>query len=229
MSTIAPTTATSSLLNTLSATPASTTVGAQANDAQMNQFLTLLTAQLKNQDPMQPTDPTQFVAQLAQFSTVEQLVQGNSKLDTISQSLSGLALGQDSGLISHTVAATAATTMVPDSGSPAQMAYHVTAPSLTGIHVEITDASGNLVRTMPVTSTDGTIAFDGNGINGMRLPTGQYNVALVGLTTQGASQSAGTLSTSGKVTGVMQGASGSWQLLLDDGRTVDAATVTSVL
>ena len=94
MSTIAPTTAGSSLLNTLSATPASTTVGAQANDAQMNQFLTLLTAQLKNQDPMQPTDPTQFVAQLAQFSTVEQLVQGNTKLDTISQSLSGLALGQ---------------------------------------------------------------------------------------------------------------------------------------
>ena len=166
MSTIAPTTAGSSLLNTLSATPASTTVGAQANDAQMNQFLTLLTAQLKNQDPMQPTDPTQFVAQLAQFSTVEQLVQGNTKLDTISQSLSGLALGQYSGLISHTVAATATTTTVPDSGSPAQMAYHVTAPSLTGIHVEITDASGNLVRTIPVTSTDGTIAFDGNGTNG---------------------------------------------------------------
>ena len=109
------------------------------------------------------------------------------------------------------------------------MTYHVSAPSLTGIHVEITDASGNLVRTIPVTSTDGTIAFDGNGTNGMRLPTGQYKVAMVGVTTQGASQSAGTLSTSGKVTGVMQGASGGWQLLLDDGRTVDAATVTSVL
>jgi flagellar basal-body rod modification protein FlgD len=229
MSTVASTTAASSLLNSLNGKPASTTVGPQANDGQMNQFLTLLTAQLKNQDPMQPTDPTQFVAQLAQFSTVEQLVQGNTKLDTISQSLSGLALGQYAGLISHTVGATASKVMVPDAGSPAQMTFHVTAPSLAGIHVEITDASGNLVRTLPVSGSDGTIAFDGNGNNGMRLPTGQYGVALVGLTNQGAPQSAGTLTTSGTVSGVMQGASGGWQLQLNDGRVVDAATVTSVL
>ena len=130
MSTVAPTTAASSLLNTLSATPASTTVGAQANDPQMNEFLQLLTAQLQNQDPTSPTDPTQFVSQLAQFSTVEQLVQSNTKLDTISQTLSGLALGQYSGLINHTVSASTTSITVPTSGSQSQMAFNVTAANL---------------------------------------------------------------------------------------------------
>ena len=46
-----------------------------------DQFLQLLVTQLKNQDPMSPMDGTQFAAQLAQFSTVEQLMQMNTKLD----------------------------------------------------------------------------------------------------------------------------------------------------
>ena len=51
------TTATTAALSGLSNTPATTQVGAQANDPQMNEFLTLLVAQLQNQDPMNPTDP----------------------------------------------------------------------------------------------------------------------------------------------------------------------------
>ena len=174
MSTVAPTTAASSLLNTLSATPASTTVGAQANDPQMNEFLQLLTAQLQNQDPTSPTDPTQFVSQLAQFSTVEQLVQSNTKLDTISQTLSGLALGQYSGLINHTVSASTTSITVPTSGSQSQMAFNVTAANLSGVHVQIADASGNPVRSIPVTGSTGAVAFDGLSDSGQPLPAGQY-------------------------------------------------------
>lgn len=43
-------------------------------------FLTLLTAQLKSQDPTAPTDPTEFVGQLVQFNSLEQLIQINSNL-----------------------------------------------------------------------------------------------------------------------------------------------------
>ncbi len=47
------------------------------------QFLTLLVAQLQNQDPLNPQDPTQFLTQLASINSVEQLVQVNQQLTTI--------------------------------------------------------------------------------------------------------------------------------------------------
>jgi flagellar basal-body rod modification protein FlgD len=223
------TTISSPLLNTLSNTPGSKTIGPQANDPQMNQFLQLLTAQLRNQDPSAPTDPTQFVSQLAQFSTVEQLVQGNTKLDTISQTLSGQALGQYAGLINHTVSASMTTVAVPISGNSGQMAFNVTDASLSGIHALVSDSSGNVLRNIPVSGASGTVTFDGLNDAGQPLPAGQYGISLVGTTSQGALQPAGTLSTGGTVSSVVQGTNGTWQLQFKDGRAVDASTVTSVL
>jgi len=213
----------------LTSAPTTTQVGAQANNPQMNQFLTLLTAELKNQDPTQPTDPTQFVAQLAQFSTVEQLVQGNTTLNTISQSLSSSqALGQYANMIGDTVTATATSISVPTSGSPSPMTYNVTTPSLSNIHAQITNSSGTVVRTLSVTGTSGTLQFDGLDSSGNALPAGVYGVSLVGTATGGVTQSAGTLSSTGTVSGVTQGSAGTWQLQLQDGRTVDATSVTSL-
>lgn len=63
-------------------------------------FLKLLVAQMKNQDPTQPMDATQQVTQLAQFSSVEQAVQTNSKLD---QLLASSSLQQADGIIGRTV------------------------------------------------------------------------------------------------------------------------------
>lgn len=63
-------------------------------------FLRLLIAQLKNQDPTQPSDPTQYMAQLASFSNVEQAIQMNSKLDAM---LTAQAFSQADGIIGHTV------------------------------------------------------------------------------------------------------------------------------
>jgi flagellar basal-body rod modification protein FlgD len=221
-----------SALSALSSTPATTQVGANANNAQMNQFLTLLVAQLQNQDPMQPTDPTQFVAQLAQFSTVEQLVQGNTTLTTISQNLSGLSLGQYSGLINHTVNATATTVTAPISGTPQNLSYNVSTSGLTNVNVQITNSAGTVVSSLPVTGTSGTVAFTGLDSNGNQLPAGQYNVALVGTSTAtgtvGQSQAAGTLTTSGTVASVQQGTGGAWQLQLTNGLLVSAASVTSM-
>ena len=63
-------------------------------------FLKLLIAQMKNQDPTQPMDSTQYVAQLATFSQVEQSVQMNTKLDGILQSS---ALSQADAIIGRTI------------------------------------------------------------------------------------------------------------------------------
>lgn len=64
------------------------TAGSTPN-ADFQNFLKLLTTQLRNQDPLSPLDSTQFVAQLASFSTVEQLVSANSRLDAIATQLGG--------------------------------------------------------------------------------------------------------------------------------------------
>ena len=63
-------------------------------------FLQLLTAQMKFQDPTKPMDATQFVAQLASFSNVEQAIKTNAKLDSL---LVSQSLGQVDGLIGKTV------------------------------------------------------------------------------------------------------------------------------
>jgi len=80
-------------------TTTGTTGGADSLD--YDSFLQLLIAQMKNQDPTNPTDPSQFVAQLASFSSVEQAIKTNNKLDTLNTSL---ALTQAEGLIGRTVA-----------------------------------------------------------------------------------------------------------------------------
>jgi flagellar basal-body rod modification protein FlgD len=58
-------------------------------------FLRLLIAQMKNQDPTKPTDPAQFVAQLASFSSVEQAIKTNNKLDAL---MTAMAMSQAEGL-----------------------------------------------------------------------------------------------------------------------------------
>src|SRR5690349_1514832 len=80
----------------------SDTSSSSAGSLDYNSFLTLLIAQMKNQDPTKPTDPSQFVAQLASFSSVEQAIKTNSKLDSM---LTSLALTQSEGLIGRTVTA----------------------------------------------------------------------------------------------------------------------------
>jgi len=78
---------------------------ATASAGDFQSFLKLLTAQLSNQDPLSPLDSTEFVAQLASFSSVEQLVGVNGRLDSLvrhigAQGITGIAdwIGRDTSL-----------------------------------------------------------------------------------------------------------------------------------
>src|ERR1700712_246850 len=62
---------------------AASTATAAASTVGYNSFLQLLVQEMKNQDPTSPSDPTQYLSQLASFSNVEQAIQTNSKLDTL--------------------------------------------------------------------------------------------------------------------------------------------------
>jgi flagellar basal-body rod modification protein FlgD len=82
------------------------TTSTSSNTVDYNTFLQLLISEMKNQDPTNPTDTSQYMSQFAQLSTVEQAVQTNSKLDSL---LSSQALTQADGLIGRTVSFTDST------------------------------------------------------------------------------------------------------------------------
>lgn len=88
--------------STASTTQSSSTTSTSDSGATIDydSFLKLLLAEMKNQDPTSPTDASEYVAQFATFSQVEQAMQTNSKLDTM---LSSLALSQADGLIGRTI------------------------------------------------------------------------------------------------------------------------------
>jgi flagellar basal-body rod modification protein FlgD len=80
-------------------TSATQTAAAKAS-LDYDAFLKLLVAQMKNQDPTEPMDSTQYMAQLASFSNVEQAIQTNTKLDAL---LTASALNQADGVLGRTV------------------------------------------------------------------------------------------------------------------------------
>ncbi|MBH5368531.1 flagellar hook assembly protein FlgD [Bradyrhizobium glycinis] len=83
-----------------------TNVPTSSNSVDYNTFLQLLIAEMKNQDPTNPMDTSQYMSQFAQLSTVEQAMQTNAKLDAL---LSSQSLSQANGLIGKTVSFTDST------------------------------------------------------------------------------------------------------------------------
>jgi flagellar basal-body rod modification protein FlgD len=103
-------------------------------------FLKLLIAEMKNQDPTKPMDSTQYVAQLATFSQVEQSVQTNTKLDQIMQSS---ALSQADALIGRSITSadgktsgTVASVRLASSGLIAVLANGTEIPVTSGVSVK---------------------------------------------------------------------------------------------
>ncbi|MEM8817929.1 MAG: flagellar hook capping FlgD N-terminal domain-containing protein [Pseudomonadota bacterium] len=128
-------------------------------------FLTLLTAQLRNQDPLQPLDSTTFVAQLASFSTVEQLIGVNDRLDSLSDAGSSSDLTALAGWIGREAAATDGR-FVADGDD-----LTVTIPAEDGAttaRLDILDASGT-VRTSLEASPGAEVTWNGNAASGASL------------------------------------------------------------
>ncbi len=80
----------SSIATTTDPTPSNSAAGAPSPLASEDTFLQLLVAQLKNQDPLQPQDGSAFVAQLAQFSNLDQSIASRQDLDSIKQALTAI-------------------------------------------------------------------------------------------------------------------------------------------
>jgi flagellar basal-body rod modification protein FlgD len=170
---------------TVSSVNSSTTntgvTGSQSAGAALSQnldtFLTLLTTQLKYQDPLEPLDSKDFVAQLVSFSQVEQAIGTNTKLDellkfeTSNRTLGALAF------MGKTVEATSS--KISLASGEAQLTYTLPTAASTA-RVLITDANGVAVASLPVETTAGKHAFTWDGTNGQgqTMPDGVYNIVI---------------------------------------------------
>ena len=210
------------------ASPTARPTGAVSPSADFNTFLKLLTTQLKNQDPMSPTDPTQFVAQLAQFSQVEQQAKTNTLLQQMTAAFSANSLTQSAALIGRTVQAEVSSVSVPASGNAAPLKVNVTQTALSQTRLVISDASGTELRSIPVGAGQSSVTFNGLGNNGVRLAAGTYAIKVVGNDSRGAPQAAGTVGAQGVVSQVVSRNGGGFSLALEDGTQVDAASVTTL-
>ena len=171
------------------------------------EFLTLMVAQMKNQDPFKPQDPTAFLGQLAQFSTVSGIQDMQGSLTTLSDALRSSQVLGGSTLVGHEVLADADSAAL---GATGDVKGSVTIPEgATNAMVVVTDSSGQLVRRVQLSSQQGAQDFtwDGHGEDGATLPPGKYSISSTAIV-DGAPQTVTTYTTA-SVDGVSLGANGS--------------------
>src|SRR5690348_6117729 len=110
-------------------------------------FLKLLVEQLKHQDPLKPQDDSAFVAQLAQFSSLEQSMGINDRLDMLAAQNAGMANANAVGLVGSEATVRGNLVTIDGSGATAPIAFSLSANTASTV-VTVRDQNGNAVRTM---------------------------------------------------------------------------------
>ena len=154
-------------------------------DLDKDSFLKLLVTQLQNQNPLEPMENTEFIGQMAQFSSLEQQVQTNSNL-------SELALATSAQISSQAVNLVGKQVMVPGDHVElidAEADIHLSLPaSIATGQVEVVDENGDVVRRIRLgAQSEGplTVKWDGRDDEGRVVEPGSYRIRAEGLDAQG--------------------------------------------
>lgn len=143
-------------------------------------FISLLVAQVQNQDPLSPMDGTEFVSQLAQLTQVEQAVRTNDTLDQLNTTLEINSALSQSFLVGREVTTLSETFTLGESGGSFSYEMEGSPSAVTAV---ITDAGGRTVRQIAGLSTQSgvvvDVAWDGLDDSGNPMPAGEYGVSLV--------------------------------------------------
>ncbi|SEB61161.1 flagellar basal-body rod modification protein FlgD [Pseudomonas saponiphila] len=166
------TTTTSSADGLAAATNSATGKQSLGKDA----FLKLLVTQLNNQNPLDPQDNSAFVAQLAQFSTLEGITTLNTSVNSITGNYKSSQALQASSLVGRSVIVQTGSTQVDTSKS---MTGSVTVPSsVSSVTVTITDKNGNTVKTIDMGSQkagNASFVWEGTKTDGTKADPGSYS------------------------------------------------------
>jgi flagellar basal-body rod modification protein FlgD len=162
--------------NSTSSTKSGSTVDNNSLTSNFQTFLTLLTTQLKNQNPLDPLDTNQFTQQLVQFAQVEQQIKQNTQLETLisieraAQTTTALAY------VGATVAIDGQTAALANN----RAAWSFNVPKPVTAQVTVKSTTGQTVYTGSFSMTAGrqTFEWDGRDANGVKWPDGNYTISV---------------------------------------------------
>jgi flagellar basal-body rod modification protein FlgD len=186
------------------ATDATTGAAAMKQTTGMNKddFLKLFITQLKNQDPLKPQDGTEFIAQLAQLTQVEQSYNTNSNLQQLmtlqgsGNAMSAVSfIGKDVLAVGNQLPVTG--------GQPTAINFSLAGPA-NSVVLDVLNASGSTVKSMTLGSTaagNGQTTWDGKDANGLPVANGVYQLRVTAVDATGG-KTDGTALMQGTVNGV---------------------------
>ena len=175
------------------------------NEAE-NRFLSLLTAQLKNQDPLNPMDNAELTSQLAQISTVNGIEKLNASLQTLLSGMTDAQAMQAAALVNHGVLVPGSTLTLGEKGGIGGFELETAADEAT---VTIKDANGLVMRTLNLGALTAGIhpfVWDGATDSGEKAAVGNYTYSIS--TKTGSKTSSATALAYGVVQAVTRGANG---------------------
>ncbi|SNS84438.1 flagellar basal-body rod modification protein FlgD [Sphingomonas laterariae] len=172
-----------------------------------NSFLTLMTTQLKTQDPFDPVDNTQMVAQMAQFSQVSGIAEMNQSLKSMADDLASARIGNVATWIGKAALVGSSTATPLADGS---YAFEAELPEdATNVQIDLVDASGAVVHSQNLgAESKGTLGYswDAKDEDGNSLATGPLKVMVTAYGAEGAMET--TISSWTMINGVQSPAAG---------------------
>ena len=147
------------------------------NELDQNDFLMLMTTQLKNQDPLKPADNAEFMSQLAQFGAVEGIAGLKTEIQNLAGSLVSNQTFQAAGMLGREVLVPATQGVL---GQDGVIEGVVELPNaVSSLNIGIYDLSGQLLRNVSLGGqSPGMVAFDWDGLttDGEVVPPGRYEI-----------------------------------------------------
>jgi len=142
-------------------------------------FLKLLVTQLQNQDPLNPTDSTEFVSQLAQFSSLEQLTSVNDNLKVVQLFDQSINNSQAVNFVGKTIKASG-NLFELGSGETYEIQYQL-GENADKVYVSICNSSGEIIKKIEMdqmTAGEQSVVWDGTDENGNTASAGTYSFSV---------------------------------------------------
>jgi len=171
------------MIESITSSGATTTSQTSLEQAGLGQedFLRLLLEQIKNQDPLNPQDSAEFTAQLAQYSSLEQLMSVNSNIENLASASQSQQQLSALGLIGREVVVEQGEFQLGD--SPVTLGYQLDAQA-DRVELHVQDSRGNslaVLKSTDLSAGSHFVTWDGTNQNGLPIPQGDYTLSVLAL------------------------------------------------